>query len=871
MDLSLLPDFITETTEHLEEMETCLLQLEKNQNDREALDNVFRTAHSIKGNAEYIGISGMSALSHNLENLLEILRMNPDQLRVQVVEVLFQVKDRLAQLLNDLSKDQIETTPIDDLLEALGVLTSSSVTDKQDLTENPGPLDGSITTELKQLLVETARSEVSEDSRLRMAEIIDILLAESDDEETLAVYSHLKDQVQNMLFSDDAGDMLAELNKLLDTQLRESQGEVSSEEPEVFTYADEADEELFIIYIEHLKENLSLINTINDEIKKTDEYADLLSQHSETLESLKSSANYMDYRRLVRIYDKWAAEVEKFREDLFLADDDTFHQFIDTGVPDYIATVIGFFPQCSKILKALSKSPQSENIKQESITAMEISPDEYPVPVSIEEPYETEADNNSDKTAFSYVEPANIHESEAEEYEADVRQAVSVGSDDSDMIVKQSIRVDSRKIDVLMNQAGELVVSRAGFAQLFNDMMVFQHEVQDSGGLSIRDMKNLKGLIFKLNESIMSLGRVANELQDGVMKVRMLPISRLFNRYPRLVRDLVHGKEKEIRLDISGEETELDKMVIEAIADPVVHIIRNAIDHGAETVSERIEAGKPEACVLKLDAYHESNHVVVEILDDGRGIDTERIKAAALKNLSMSPEELSLLSRRALIGMITLPGFTTSETITTTSGRGVGMDVVKSNIEKLNGTLDIDSIKGQGTRIRIKIPLTLAIIKALLVKTGSEIFTIPLTAVEETLQIFESDISTIEGVEVFKLRDSILPLLRLSKLLNLKSGTNGSSTYVVVVNTGSKQTGLVVDELLGQEETVIKPLVDYLQENSGFSGATILGDGSISLILDIYELINLSIASKTGRKNMTVTGISGTDEGYTGDSGRTLH
>ena len=872
MDLSLLSDFITETTEHLEEMDTCLLQLEKNRNDRDALDNVFRTAHSIKGNAEYIGISGMSSLSHNLENLLEIMRQNPDQLQVEVIEILFKVKDRLAKLLSDLSKNQEETTPIDDLLEALNdVLNMPSDIKKSSVAENADLSAEPLTTELKQLLVETARSDVQEESRLRMVEILDGLLADYGDEKSLSVYTRLKDQAQNMLFSDDAGDMLAELNKLLDNQVRESQNESSQEEPEAFTYADEADEELFVIYIEHLKENLSQINSIKDALKKTDEYADLLSLFAETLESLKSSANYMDYRRLVRIYDKWAAEVEVFREDLFLADNAEFHQFTDNGIPDYISTVISFFPQCAKALKALAALPLPDILKQETNAVIDISPDEYPDPVFIEEPSETESDSQSEGIAFSYVESDN--DMLREEDETDVKpEIMTVGTDDSDRVLKQSIRVDSRKIDVLMNQAGELVVSRAGFAQLFNDMMAFQHEAQDTGGLSPRDMKNLKGLIFNLNESIMSLGRVANELQDGVMKVRMLPISRLFNRYPRLVRDLVHGKEKEIRLDISGEETELDKMVIEAIADPVVHIIRNAIDHGAETVSERIEAGKPEACVLKLDAYHESNHVVVEILDDGRGIDPDRIKDAALKNLSMSQEELSRLSRRELIGLITLPGFSTSETITTTSGRGVGMDVVKSNIEKLNGTLDIDSIKGQGTRIRIKIPLTLAIIKALLVRTGSETFTIPLTAVEETLQIFESEISTIEGVEVFKLRDSILPLLRLSELLNIKSATAGTgSAYVVVVNTGSKQTGLVVDALLGQEETVIKPLVDYLQENSGFSGATILGDGSISLILDIYELINLSLALKTGRRRMAVMGTSGAEEGYSGESGRTLH
>jgi len=383
MDLSLLSDFITETTEHLEEMDTCLLQLEKNRNDRDALDNVFRTAHSIKGNAEYIGISGMSSLSHNLENLLEIMRQSPDKLQVEVIEILFKVKDRLAKLLSDLSKNQEEATPIDDLLEALDIVLNvlsdskkSSGAENADLSAEP------LTTELKQLLVETARSDVQEESRLRMVEILGGFLADCDDENALSVYTRLQDQAQNMLFSDDAGDMLAELNKLLDNQIRGAQNENTPEEPEAFTYADEADEELFVIYIDHLKENLFLINSINDGLKKTDEYADLLSQCSETLESLKSSANYMDYRRLVRIYDKWAAEVEVFREDLFLADNVEFHQFTDKAIPDYISTVISFFPQCARELKTLAVIPLPETIKQDISAVIDISMDEYPDPVT---------------------------------------------------------------------------------------------------------------------------------------------------------------------------------------------------------------------------------------------------------------------------------------------------------------------------------------------------------------------------------------------------------------------------------------------------------------------------------------------------------
>ena len=409
-------------------------------------------------------------------------------------------------------------------------------------------------------------------------------------------------------------------------------------------------------------------------------------------------------------------------------------------------------------------------------------------------------------------------------------------------ITKKSIRVDAKKIDALINQVGELVVSRAWFSQLYNEMRSFQQYLKESVKLDQKNMKQVRGITFRLSEATVALGRVANELQEGVMRVRMLPISQLFNRYPRLVRDLTHNSDKQVRLEVKGEETELDKMIIEEMSDPLIHIIRNAVDHGIETVAERRRQNKPEIGRLFLKAYHESNHVVIEISDDGGGIDPGKIKATAIERNLLGADELDLMADKELIGLITVPGFSTAAQVTTTSGRGVGMDVVKKNIEKLNGTLEIDSKVGAYTQFRIKIPLTLAIIPALLVKVGAELYTIPLAAVEETLRIYSKDTTTIEGTEVIHIRNMTLPLVKLSEIFGIPShAESGNKEFVVVVSTGLKKIGLVVDALIGQDEVVIKPLEDYLQEKSGFSGATILGDGRISLILDVYELTNLSI------------------------------
>ncbi len=382
-------------------------------------------------------------------------------------------------------------------------------------------------------------------------------------------------------------------------------------------------------------------------------------------------------------------------------------------------------------------------------------------------------------------------------------------------------------------------------------MQTLQHDLKQNLKLDTREMRQFTGMTTRLSETTTLFEKVINELQGEVMKVRMLPISQLFNRYPRLVYDLVRNTGKQVKLEIEGAETELDKMVIEEISDPLIHIIRNAVDHGIETTDERRRKGKPETGTIKLKAYHEGNHVIIEIIDDGRGLDLELIKRKALAGNFVKAADLEQMSTQEITGLIMKPGFSTAAKVTHISGRGVGMDVVRKNIEKLNGTIEIDTTPGVEMHFRIKIPLTLAIIPALRVRVGDELFTIPLSTVEETLKTSWDQVFTIEGAEVLSFRESTLPLIRMGELFNLEKAADDrpDQAYIVVVSTGMKRMGLVVNELMGQENVVIKPLEDYIQEKSGFSGATILGDGRISLILDVYELINLAI-SQRGRKKL---------------------
>jgi len=337
---------------------------------------------------------------------------------------------------------------------------------------------------------------------------------------------------------------------------------------------------------------------------------------------------------------------------------------------------------------------------------------------------------------------------------------------------------------------------------------------------------------------------ITTELQMAVMRTRMVPIAKVFNKIPRLVRDLCRETGKEIDLIMEGEETELDKTIIEELSDPLVHIIRNAADHGIEPPKDRTAAGKPAKGVVRIAAEHEGNHIVITIQDDGRGMDPDKLKAKALEKGMITEAEAGDMSTRELLNLIFAPGFSTAAKVTNISGRGVGMDVVRTNITKLKGTVEVESAPGFGSKFVIKLPLTLAIIQALLVKAASEIYCIPLTAVLEVVRVKDEEISTINGLEVVRLRDSVLPIVRIAQILGRrKDMTRSEWTYIVVVGLAAQRMGIVVDSMLGQKEVVIKSLGGYLGTVEGIAGSTILGDGQVIMIVDVGELMRLSAQS----------------------------
>jgi Chemotaxis protein histidine kinase and related kinases len=386
-------------------------------------------------------------------------------------------------------------------------------------------------------------------------------------------------------------------------------------------------------------------------------------------------------------------------------------------------------------------------------------------------------------------------------------------------VVNRSVRVDIEKLDVLMNLVSELIIAKNGLVSI---------------SASESDVKNTTGF----NEQIEYLERVTTNLHESVMKVRMVPIESVVNRFPRMIRDLSKKLSKQMELYMTGEDTELDRTVIDEIGDPLMHLLRNAADHGLESNEERKKAGKPEIGSIYLDAYQDGNNVVIEVRDDGGGINVEKVKQKALEKGTITAEQAETMTDKDVIDLLFRPSFSTAEVVSDVSGRGVGLDVVKTKIEALGGDIEAKTKLGEGSNFIIRLPLTLAIIQALMVEIGMEKYAIPLGSIQTIEDIAFSEIKYVQTREVIHLRGTVIPLLRLEKVLDVEPREEKpESLTVVIVSKGDKLAGLVVDNLIGQQEIVIKSIGKYINNNKIIGGATILGDGEVALILDVNTLV----------------------------------
>ncbi len=667
--------FIDESKEHLQLMNDSLLKLEQEPEDIKIIDEVFRSAHTLKGMSATMGFSRIAELTHHMENVLDNIRTGKASVDTALVDILFECLDTLNALVDEVIENGQETTEVTELMEKLEVMTKGG-------QSKPKVAEVKVASPVQ-------NKEIVESSSLKMD------FNEYEKELVIAgFHKNMKTYLIEVRLDD--GCLLKAARTYMVFRNLEEIGEIIKSNPSV----QELEEEKF--------------------------------DNSFTVAFLSN---------------KSSAEVKKEVEDI--------SEVRNVIVEEYI------IDEEEKVKKA--DEPKKVETKQAN----------------------TKAPAKGDKPVEAVKKTATV-------------------------------RVDTEKLDALMNLVAELVINKTRLAQIGSEY-------------------NLQ----ELSETLSHVDRVTSDLQAVVTKARMVPIETVFSRFPRMVRDLAKDLGKDIDLVIQGKETELDRTVIDEIGDPLVHLIRNSVDHGVEKPEIRAQNGKNPTGTILLKAEHEGNSVVITIKDDGKGINEEVMVRKALEKGLITEEEAEKMSKEEKIKLIFASGFSTAEKITDVSGRGVGMDVVRTKIEALNGSIEVLSEVGSGSEIRIKLPLTLAIIEALMVKLEDEIFAIPLANIVETIDISKSEIKVVQSENVILLRGEIVPILNLSKLLDVKTNKPEieDTNTVVIVKVGSKKIGLVVDVLIGQQEIVIKSLGKLFTGTKGITGATVLGNGEVALILDVLTLV----------------------------------
>jgi two-component system chemotaxis sensor kinase CheA len=565
------------------------------------------------------------------------------------------------------------------------------------------------------------------------------------------------------------------------------------------------------------------------ELEKDRANQPLLNEIFRSVHTIKGAAGFLGFNQIVELTHATENVLKKLRDGIMDATPeimDVVLQAVDMlkKLLEYVKAQDDRREDLSEIISTLKaidsgdlllKNAEKETIKEE-ITADNTSVCEIPEEVLTNDENDKPSINNQN-------DKGKISEPEIQNRESNPKETIHV---------EQTIRVDVERLDSVLNLVGELVLGRNRLMKITSNL---ESKYTDDPEVS------------SLSETMAFLNLITSDLQIAVMKTRMQPVRKVFNKFPRMVRDLARSCNKDVELLISGEDTEVDKSVIENIADPLVHLIRNAIDHGIEPRNERIEKGKPEKGLIKLSASQEGNNIVIEIDDDGRGINVDAVKRKALEKRLVTEEQLQNVSDKDALEYIFLPGFSTAQQVSDISGRGVGMDVVKTNLAKLNGSIDIITEEGRGTRFTIKLPLTLAIIQTLMVEVQGETYAIPLGSVLETVKIGQDEIKTIDTQEVIQLRGEIVPILRLARLFNIYSEDNKDRYYAVVVSAEDKKFGIVVDRLKGQEEVVIKAVEGELinfRDSNIIAGATITGEGRVVLIIDVAMMLQFVTRSE---------------------------
>jgi two-component system chemotaxis sensor kinase CheA len=568
-----------------------------------------------------------------------------------------------------------------------------------------------------------------------------------------------------------------------------------------------------------LTETTELLEKVDDDLlmlEKTPGDMELLNRIFRSVHTVKGAASFLEFELLVKVTHKAEDVLNRLRKGELAVDNKIMDAILEAI--DLVKLLVDDIKKDNIVERpldgTLARLEKVLSEKHEAAPAPVAGQDPAPQGVSAAEP-------GNDLPPLEETADATVEMKQKGEQEpVAAGQQSSVNKDAQD---KSTLRVDVKRVDDLMNQVGELVLERNRMSHLNNDCL---------------GRTNVDAFADEFGKLVKRISFITSELQMQVLKMRLVPVGTVFRKFPRIVRNLARDLGKQVELKIFGEETELDRSVVDEIGDPLIHLVRNALDHALESAEDRVAAGKPGIGCITLSARHEGNNIIISIKDDGRGLDPEKISAKALEKGVVTAEQLALMSQKEIFDLIFLPGFSTKEKVSDLSGRGVGMDVVKTNVRKLNGIIDIKSEMGTGSEIILRLPLTLAIIQSLMVEIEGETYSIPLSAVIETLRVRQDEFCSVGGREVLRLRKTALPLMRLQQRFAISGAESDREyLYIVVVGIAEKRLGLVVTRLLGQQEVAIKSLGNYLADVPGIAGSTILGDGKVALIVDPAKLI----------------------------------
>lgn len=879
MDPEIYADFVIEAREHLETIEPALLELEKTPDNLKLLDDIFRPMHSLKGASGFLGLNSMNRLAHKGESVLDELRRGKMRVTSEIMDLILKTTDMLKEMIESLENAGTEGDgDISGLIRHLDALLDGSAV--QPASTVPTAASTPNLTALAPYTLTIAGEEHLNDFLEEAQEIVAslnqaLVRAEKDPGDTELVndmfrYFHnlkgnsgiigyvelneLTHEAESFLngvrkgeyaISRGAVDMLLAVVDSLEglvrrinartgevtpvsiahlvQALREAQAcgggpecyvdpvePVAMEEQlppaSVVPGVDAEDLDIFEQTVSQQFENISLALSELGKDSGRREYVDGLYR---SFSSLQNSASYMNVEDL-RVYAERTANLVKQARDSDL---------------DF-SLMLDMLGQEADILAEMA---------EKTIAAMKVSPPQSPPP---SQPSQLAASNKKTTGAADAAkelvctedEDAGVSLPPCEVVED--RDEAQKGGKDKSRKTTSTIRVDHAKLDHLMNLIGELIINRNRFAMLAKAL--------ESG-------ENPHSIAQHLTETTYSMNRISDDLQDTIMHVRMVPVQTVFSKFPRLIRDLSRKSGKKVELITEGEETELDKSVVEVIGDPLVHLLRNSVDHGLENAEGRKAAGKPETGRVWLRAFHKGNSVLIEVEDDGKGIDPEVMRRKAIEKGLITSDDAKNMDDRASRELIFAPGFSTAAQVTDISGRGVGMDVVRNNIKELKGSVQVQSEVGKGSKFILTLPLTLAIIDALMVKVGEDTFAIPLDAVSETTKISASKISDINKRKATTLRGDVLGLADLGELLDLPAVKQDQGLLpTVIITINDRRLGLMVDQLLQRQDVVIKSMGDYLGDIPGVSGATIMGDGRVILILDPHEIYRLATAKGLG-------------------------